>query len=82
MCFALVWPLTGKGVRNADLSTCLRGFASVGLAYCHWVLCRRFSLVGGGRAMTRLQILYLRRLHGLTEAQAQAIAALVWGAGQ
>ena len=32
--------------------------------------------------MTRLQILYLRRLHGLTEAQAQAIAALVWGAGQ
>jgi len=32
--------------------------------------------------MTRLQILYLRRLHGLTEAQAQAIAALIWGAGQ
>lgn len=30
--------------------------------------------------MTRLQILYLRRLHGLTEAQAQAIAALIWGA--
>jgi len=29
--------------------------------------------------MTRLQILYLRRLHGLTEAQAQALAALVWG---
>jgi len=29
--------------------------------------------------MTRLQILYLRRLHGLTEAQANAIAALVWG---
>lgn len=29
--------------------------------------------------MTRLQILYLRRLHGLTEAQAQAIAALIWG---
>lgn len=32
--------------------------------------------------MTRLQILYLRRLHGLTEAQAQAIAALIWGAGK
>jgi hypothetical protein len=32
--------------------------------------------------MTRLQLLYLRRLHGLTEAQAQAIAALIWGAGQ
>lgn len=32
--------------------------------------------------MTRLQILYLRRLHGLTEAQAQAIAALIWGASQ
>jgi len=31
--------------------------------------------------MTRLQILYLRRFHGLTEAQAQALAALVWGAG-
>lgn len=29
--------------------------------------------------MNKLQILYLRRLHGLTEAQAQAIAALVWG---
>jgi hypothetical protein len=29
--------------------------------------------------MNRLQILYLRRLHGLTEAQAQALATLVWG---
>lgn len=29
--------------------------------------------------MTRLQILYLQRLHGLTLAQAQALAALVWG---
>ena len=29
--------------------------------------------------MNKLQILYLRRLYGLTEAQAQAIAALVWG---
>lgn len=28
----------------------------------------------------RLQIFYLRRLHGLTEAQAQALAALIWGA--
>ena len=32
--------------------------------------------------MNRLQILYLVRLHGLTEAQVQALAALVWGAGQ
>lgn len=31
--------------------------------------------------MTRLQIMYLRRLHGLTEAQAHAIAVLIWGAG-
>lgn len=30
--------------------------------------------------MTRLQMLYLRRLHGLTETQAEAIAALIWGA--
>jgi hypothetical protein len=29
--------------------------------------------------MRQLQILYLRRLHGMTEAQAHAIAALVWG---
>jgi hypothetical protein len=29
--------------------------------------------------MNKLQILYLRRLHGLTEAQAQALAALIWG---
>jgi hypothetical protein len=29
--------------------------------------------------MNRLQILYLRRLHGLTEAQASALAALIWG---
>lgn len=32
--------------------------------------------------MTRLQWIYLRRLHGLTEAQASAIAALFWGAAQ
>jgi len=29
--------------------------------------------------MKRLQILYLRNAHGLTEAQAIAVAALVWG---
>lgn len=29
--------------------------------------------------MARLHILYLRTLPGLTEAQAQAITALVWG---
>ena len=28
----------------------------------------------------RLQILHLRHLHGLTEAHAQAIASLIWGA--
>ena len=32
--------------------------------------------------MNALQILYLRRLHGLTEAQAHAVAALIWGALQ
>lgn len=31
--------------------------------------------------MNRLQILYLRRLHGLTEAQAQALAVLIWVMG-
>lgn len=31
--------------------------------------------------MTRLQILRLMRL-GLTEAQARALAALIWGAAQ
>lgn len=29
--------------------------------------------------MNKLQILYLRRFYGLTEAQANAIATLVWG---
>ncbi|QFT60466.1 hypothetical protein FIU94_16675 [Sulfitobacter sp. THAF37] len=28
----------------------------------------------------RLQIHYLRRLHGVTEAQAHVLAALIWGA--
>lgn len=32
--------------------------------------------------MRTLQIRLLMRLHGLTESQAQAIAALIWGAGQ
>lgn len=31
--------------------------------------------------MTALQILYLRRFHGLTEAQAMALATLIWGIG-
>ena len=31
--------------------------------------------------MNALQILYLRRFHGLTEAQAMALAALIWGIG-
>lgn len=30
--------------------------------------------------MKRLQIKMLMRLYGLTEAQAQAVAALIWGA--
>ena len=30
--------------------------------------------------MKQLQIRYLMRAHGLTESQAQAICALVWGA--
>ncbi len=29
--------------------------------------------------ISRLQVLRLMRLHGLTEAQANAIAALLWG---
>jgi hypothetical protein len=29
--------------------------------------------------MSRLQTLYLMRFHGLTEAQAIALAALIWG---
>ena len=32
-----------------------------------------------GCAMSRLQIMYLRRLHGLTEAQAHMMAILIWG---
>jgi len=32
--------------------------------------------------MRQLQIRLLMRAHGLTEAQAQAIAALIWGAAQ
>lgn len=32
--------------------------------------------------MTRLQILRLRVTHGLTEAQAHALAVLIWGAKQ
>lgn len=30
--------------------------------------------------MRQLQIRFLMRTHGLTEAQAQAIASLIWGA--
>jgi hypothetical protein len=29
--------------------------------------------------MKRLQVLYLRRLYGVTEAQAKALAALIFG---
>ncbi len=32
--------------------------------------------------MRQIQIRLLMRAHGLTEAQAQAIAALIWGAAQ
>ena len=30
--------------------------------------------------MIHLQIAFLRRTHGLTETQAQILAALIWGA--
>lgn len=30
--------------------------------------------------MKQLQIRFLMRVHGMTESQAQAIAALIWGA--
>ena len=33
----------------------------------------------GGHAMNRLQIVKLRLAYGLTESQAMAIAALIWG---
>lgn len=33
-----------------------------------------------GEQMKQLQIKYLMRLHGVTEAQAQALAFLIWGA--
>lgn len=31
--------------------------------------------------MKKLQITFLMHAHGLTEAQAQALAVLIWGAG-
>jgi hypothetical protein len=31
------------------------------------------------RHKNRLRIMYLRRLHGLTEAQAHMMAVLIWG---
>jgi hypothetical protein len=34
------------------------------------------------QASTKLQCLRLRCAHGLTEAQANALALLIWGAGQ
>ena len=33
-----------------------------------------------GEQMKKLQIKYLMRLHGVTEAQAQALAFLIWEA--
>ncbi|MEW9922090.1 hypothetical protein AB2B41_20990 [Marimonas sp. MJW-29] len=33
-----------------------------------------------GCRVNKLQILYLHRLHGLTEAQAHGLAVLIWGA--
>lgn len=32
--------------------------------------------------MRRLQVRLLMRLHGMTEAQAQALASLIWGASK
>ena len=34
------------------------------------------------RHKDRLQMMYLRRLHGLTEAQAHMMAILIWGGMQ
>ncbi|PRY74311.1 hypothetical protein CLV76_12167 [Marivita geojedonensis] len=31
--------------------------------------------------MTKFQMFFPRRVHGLTEAQAHALAVLIWGAG-
>ena len=42
--------------------------------------CRASSV--GGVGMNKLQIRFLMRVHGLTEAQAHAVAALIWGAAQ
>ncbi|KRS18230.1 hypothetical protein XM52_08765 [Roseovarius indicus] len=33
-----------------------------------------------GEQMKKLQVKYLMRLHSVTEAQAQALAFLIWGA--
>lgn len=79
MCCAPLWPLSGKGPNNADLSTFLGRVALVGRAGCRWILRSSRHLGWEGWEMNDLQILYLRRLHGLTEAQAHALAVLIWG---
>lgn len=33
----------------------------------------------GARSATHIQKLYLRRLHGLNDSQAQTVASLIWG---
>ena len=41
---------------------------------------RASRFLAGGECMTRLQIRYLMRRFNVTEAQANALAALIWGA--
>lgn len=82
MFYAVASPSTGKGVRHVSLAIA-PWFPVPGSGVLRaWHLFPCGSLVRGGVAMNRLQILYLRRLHGLTEAQANALAALIWGVGQ
>ncbi|WP_177193908.1 hypothetical protein [Roseovarius lutimaris] len=41
-----------------------------------------FGEFRGNKKMTKLQIQLLVWLHGLTEAQANTVSGLIWGAGQ
>ncbi len=40
----------------------------------------RVAMLERGCGMSRLQLAFLMRAHGLTEAQTHALAALIWGA--
>ena len=80
--------LTSRKAKGHAGGTLYTVTPSAGPAFCiavngrtQWAL-DRLSRAGRGHGMNRLQIHYLRRMHGLTEAQASALAALVWGALQ